>query len=173
MALGKRIKELIQSQGMSVKELSDISGVNYGALSSLIRRDSTSTNTENLNRIASALNVQVSELTGINPNVQAILDENPGIEKIDPEVVKLLHDNLYTWQNEQLYELFNKLNPAGKNYALQIIELLLKLSPAGQKFALETIELFSNQKVLQFSGRVNRERPTDQNNDDSDSEGSE
>ncbi len=64
MGLGKNIKSILDDKNMKVSELSKISGVPYGTLHAIIKRDSNGVKTETLKKICSALNVSIGELFG-------------------------------------------------------------------------------------------------------------
>ena len=114
MALGKRIKMILDRRGMSIKELSDLSGVNYGALSSLIRRDSESTNTDNLNRIADALDVDVVTLTGCDAYDSFFQESKDYLDK--------------ALQKSLLFH-FDQMNNVGKSCSIDVVQRLAATGP--------------------------------------------
>ncbi len=62
MGIGKRIQELCNMKGLSIRRLSIMANVPYSTLYSIIKRDSDGVDSETISRIAKALNVSVMEL---------------------------------------------------------------------------------------------------------------
>lgn len=62
MALGKNIETIMLEKGLNIAKLSEKSGVEYGALYSLIKRDSKSSNSDNIKKIATALEVPINDI---------------------------------------------------------------------------------------------------------------
>ena len=60
--IGKRIKELCEMRGLSIRKLSIMANVPYSTLYSIIKRDSDGVDSETISRIAKALNVSVMDL---------------------------------------------------------------------------------------------------------------
>lgn len=71
MGIGTNIKKILAIRNMTIKELSEKSGIPKNTLYSLTRRDSETTRSDYLNRIAAALGVGVEELISI-PTAQVI-----------------------------------------------------------------------------------------------------
>ena len=65
MGIGTNIKRLLAIKKMTIKELSQETGIPINTLYSITRRDSASTRTEYLGKIAKALNVGIDELINI------------------------------------------------------------------------------------------------------------
>ena len=66
MSYGARLKEILKEKNMSVKELSKKANINQSTLYTIIRRD-TSIRYDHAIRIASILDIDVSEICKINP----------------------------------------------------------------------------------------------------------
>ena len=64
MGLGIRIKEILKTRGLTIKELSQISGVSINTLYSITKRDNNMARYHIVHKIATALNMSVEELTG-------------------------------------------------------------------------------------------------------------
>lgn len=64
MGLGKNIKSILDDRNMKVSELSKKSGIPYGTLHAIIKRDSDGVKTETIKKICTALNVKIDELVG-------------------------------------------------------------------------------------------------------------
>lgn len=76
MGLGKNIRSILDDKNMKVSELSKLSGVPYGTLHAIIKRDSDGVKTETLKKICSALNVSIGELVGtieLPPHLSLVL----------------------------------------------------------------------------------------------------
>lgn len=62
MGIGKNLKELLKEKNLSIKELSKLSGVSVNTLYSITKRDPKAINIETVEKIASALKMDVSYL---------------------------------------------------------------------------------------------------------------
>ena len=86
MGIGTNMKRLLAVKKMTIKELSEKTGIPLNTLYSITRRDSNSTRSDYLRSIANALDVGIEELVSIQA-VQLIhglpaLDQ-PGVEIMD------------------------------------------------------------------------------------------
>lgn len=104
MGIGNNIKNILKSRSMSVTELANIARINRGILYEAIKRDSNYIRTENLEKIAAALNVSVAEL------------RDDSSDKPTDE------------QKEKLINNYYKLNEQGKNKLVERSEELAELS---------------------------------------------
>ncbi|MDO9492479.1 helix-turn-helix transcriptional regulator [Acetobacterium sp.] len=66
MGVGKNIKKILDNKGMRVSELAELTGVPYGTLHAMIKRDSDGINLKTLQNIAEALGLELSELTRVD-----------------------------------------------------------------------------------------------------------
>ena len=64
MGIGSNLKQILAVRSMTIKNLSEKSGIPVNTLYSLTRRDSETTRSDYLNRIASVLGVSVGEIIG-------------------------------------------------------------------------------------------------------------
>lgn len=64
MGLGVRLKEILKNQGLTIKELSKLSGVSINTLYSITKRDNNMARYDIVKKIAKALDISVEELTG-------------------------------------------------------------------------------------------------------------
>lgn len=62
MGFGKRLKEILKNKGITIKELSDMTGISINTLYSITKRDTTMPAREIIDKIAVALQVELSEL---------------------------------------------------------------------------------------------------------------
>lgn len=66
MGLGVRLKEILKKQGLTIKELSEMSGVSINTLYSITKRDNNMARYDIVDKIAAALGISIEELTGQN-----------------------------------------------------------------------------------------------------------
>lgn len=72
MGVGIRLKEILRSKKMTIKQLSEISGISANTVYSITKRDSERVDPIVLQSIADALGVPVSQLTGASLKVKDI-----------------------------------------------------------------------------------------------------
>lgn len=153
MGYGLRLKEILEEKNMSVRELAKMANINYNTLYAIIRRDA-SVRYDHAIRIASILDIDVSEICKINPydvgeTLPNLLNEYGGLltqvnknsyEKYRLDSVLNLFDykdfpkidqllcNFFTLSDEGRQELFNYisfLNVNKKDSAREEIKLNL------------------------------------------------
>ena len=108
MTVGERIKTLRKSKHMTQKQLADKLGVTYQAVQQIERKDNININT--LQKIASALNVPISELLKYSCN--AVFSEHN------------LQENACI---NELLTIFSNLNSLGQKVALERLQELTQL----------------------------------------------
>lgn len=95
MGYGTKLKELLKSKNITIKDLSIASGISINTLYSITKRDSNNVDTAILIRIANALNIDITELIdsdGCNPlNDFEILT---AYDKQQQELKKIISINL-------------------------------------------------------------------------------
>ena len=64
MAIGINLKTLLRDRGVTIKQLSEMSGISANTLYSITKRDPTRIDRLTLERICSTLNIAADELTG-------------------------------------------------------------------------------------------------------------
>ena len=64
MGIGARIKDIAKKQGLTLAQLSEMTGISVNTFYSMTSRDSDNIRPKNLKKIAEALNVSESELLG-------------------------------------------------------------------------------------------------------------
>lgn len=62
MGFGNKLKEVLKKKGITIKELSEISGISINTLYSITKRDTQMPDKEIVNKIADALGIDKSEL---------------------------------------------------------------------------------------------------------------
>lgn len=96
MGIGKRIQELCNMQGLSIRKLSIMANVPYSTLYSIIKRDSAGADGDTINRIAKALNVTVADI---------LIDVN--------EMVDILSQSI---TNERVQQLEEKIKSGAERW---------------------------------------------------------
>ena len=62
MGFGKRLKEILKNKGITIKELSDMTGISLNTLYSITKRDTSMPTREIIDKITAALQIELSEL---------------------------------------------------------------------------------------------------------------
>ena len=147
MGMGQVLKRLLNERNMTIKELSEITGISKNTLYAITKRDSLHVRAETIEKISKALNVPVAKLldwnsegkmseldriayqTAKNKNLPIEIQNSPvyTIEVIDHLVNAIQEDNprLYrTAPDSLLMQYYNALNPTGKAEAVTRVEEL-------------------------------------------------
>ena len=66
MGLGVRLKEILKAEGLTIKELSEMSGVSINTLYSITKRDNIMARYDIVKKIAETLHIDIEELIGQN-----------------------------------------------------------------------------------------------------------
>ena len=64
MGMGQILKDVLKEKGMTIKTLSDITGISKNTLYAITKRDSVNVRADNVEKIASALNISPAYLLG-------------------------------------------------------------------------------------------------------------
>lgn len=150
MGIGTNLKKILSDKNMTIKELSEKSGVSLNTLYSITKRDSNMSRYDIIEKIALTLNVTVKELTGYeidepNTDIQnarhhEIIKDNTIFKKRDKTLFESLTDlllyltQIYPTDDKtlEMNELFMQLNDSGQDKAIEQVELLTKI-PEYQK----------------------------------------
>lgn len=73
--LGKNIKEIREHKGISAYKLSQLSGVNQATISYLESGKRQNANSETVNKLANALNVEINDLYHLDDNESYIVSD--------------------------------------------------------------------------------------------------
>ena len=84
MGTGENLKRILSKKGMTIKGLSEISGVPLNTLYSITKRDSKNTRSATLQKIADALGVHISELSYHNVQYDDTVD--PRWSELDEKI---------------------------------------------------------------------------------------
>lgn len=155
MGLGTNLKKILKENNMTIKELSEKSGVSINTLYSITKRDSLMSRYDIIKKISSALEISTEELTGHiidesqtsikNARLYEVIKREKDFEPIDiqklsevisqstdfetekkiAEIVSGLIDN--ESKRVELNRLYNTLNNNGQDKALEQVELLTKI----------------------------------------------
>lgn len=79
MGLGTNLKKILKERNMTIKELSELSGISINTLYSITKRDSNMARYDIVKKISNVLNISVEELAGFR------IDESQG----DPKTARL------------------------------------------------------------------------------------
>lgn len=145
MGIGQRIKQISKEQGMTLKELSEKSGVSYNTIYSITKRDSERVQGSILQCISSVLGVSVSELIGsggasIDEVIGLIVDEYPKASfsrGIDEKSVRISLGVSEEKRKNSLLRYFGVLNAQGQTVAVDRVRELGKI-PEYQREQPET-----------------------------------
>lgn len=147
MGMGQVLKQLLNDQDMTIKELSEITGISKNTLYAITKRDSLHVRAETIEKISKALGVPVAKL--LDWNSEGKMSEIDRIayqtarsrdipieiqnaplytdEVIDRLVNAIQKDNprLYrTAPDSLLLQYYDELNPTGKAEAIKRVEEL-------------------------------------------------
>jgi transcriptional regulator with XRE-family HTH domain len=85
MGFGSKLKDLLNQRGMSIKELSEITGISINTLYSITKRDTRIPSEEILDKISEALKINKNELITldvITNEIHSLMDSMAESEKI-------------------------------------------------------------------------------------------
>lgn len=78
MGFGKRLKEILKNKGITIKELSDMTGISLNTLYSITKRDTSMPTREIIDKITVALQIELSELVtlgDISNDIFALMEQ--------------------------------------------------------------------------------------------------
>jgi transcriptional regulator with XRE-family HTH domain len=152
MGLGSEIKAALKERKMSIKELSERTGISLNTLYAITKRDSTNVNMDIIMKIAKELDMDISSML-MTPKLEKVIElfTGPGDQYIDifnkltndtSEKV-LLVPKAYNTQSEthteRLLYFFNLLDDSAKEIAINIMADLRPLNNDGLLKAQERI----------------------------------
>ena len=107
MGFGIRLKDILKQKGMSIKELSQISGISINTLYSITKRDTQIPSNEIVEKIVSALNIKESEL--LTPDVVSseIKNRLDNMEEIENDLRQKLYTIIEMLSADALGKLLN------------------------------------------------------------------
>lgn len=107
MGFGNKLKEVLKKKGITIKELSRLSGISLNTLYSITKRDTQVPDKDIIKKIAEALNINESELYTfeiLDAGIRKLLDEQKQNEE---NARRMLYELCPMLGIEALYELGN------------------------------------------------------------------
>lgn len=128
MAIGMNIKKIAKEKGMTLKEVSDKSGVSIHTLYAITKKDDVNVRYETLERIAEALDVGVR---AISPSAEFFMKMTEAIMR-DLDEMEYVEDSDPNMEHEgsifdRLEQCFNRLNEAGRKKLFEYAEDLVRI----------------------------------------------
>ncbi len=131
MGIGIKIKNILEQKGMTIKELSEKTGISINTLYGITKRDSKNVSQDTIKKIAQALEVNSLELLDIE-KIIALAEKAKDSGDIDSaEMLLNIGEHVYRKQynsKSRLLIAFDFLNETGQEKAIQYVEDLSKIS---------------------------------------------
>lgn len=105
MGFGKRLKEILKNKGITIKELSEMTGISINTLYSITKRDTLMPDIEIINKIVNALQIEKTELLTyevVSSNIRVLLEKEKEIEDSNRAI---LYEMTKMLNNEAILEL--------------------------------------------------------------------
>ena len=125
MGIGIRLKAILREKNMTIKQLSQESGVSLNTLYSITKRDSDNIDSIILQKISSALNISEEELTG----QLVVRISNVTVETENGECITASMNT----REGKLLKNFQALNPLGKDEVIRFSDILLEANKFRRK----------------------------------------
>lgn len=90
MGFGIRLKKILKDKGMTIKELSEATGISINTLYSITKRDTRAPSDEILFAISKALNIDASELLTLKEMEEKIIENQKNIEQTAKNIETIL-----------------------------------------------------------------------------------
>ena len=125
MGIGLRIKSILHDRKMTIKQLSEKSGVSINTLYSITKRDSDNVDPVILKKLSTALDISQDELLGR----LVISFSDVSIETEDGEIITASMDT----REGKLLSRFQALNELGKDEVIRYTDILLETNKYRKK----------------------------------------
>ena len=126
MGIGAKIKELIKTRNITIKQLAEITGIPVNTLYSIIKRDSERVRAETVQTLADALGVTPSYLLGFDDRIQAPDRFSPEeLAEIKEELWAAYKDASKETVERPLLSVFWRLNDKGQQKLIEYAEILV------------------------------------------------
>jgi len=125
VGIGLRIKSILHDRKMTIKQLSEESGVSINTLYSITKRDSDNVDPIILQKLSSALNVSQEELLGH----LVVYYSDVSVETEDGEILRA---SMNTREGKMLSR-FQALNELGKDEVIRYTDILLETNKYRRK----------------------------------------
>lgn len=148
MGIGTNLKEILKAKGITVKELSEKSGIPASTIYSIIKRDNNTVQTNILKKLIDTLDISTNDLIGtiewdvsnvvnlINKALPNDLEKFLSDQMIESEILN--SDN--PERHHLLIYYYNTLNQIGRNALVDILSNLISLNDEGNNEAAKRVE---------------------------------
>lgn len=140
MAIGIRLKEILKQKKMTVKQLSENSGVSENTLYGIIKRDNKTINPDIATKITTALEIKIADLMGISDYINSVENEIRQATNFYDYLASLGYIILEI-EHEESSTIYLKTSDKDIELNLDDIKLLKELEDSTGKDIKRTIEL--------------------------------
>lgn len=126
MGIGLKIKSILHDRKMTIKQLSEKSGVSINTLYSITKRDSDNVDAVILQKLSAALDVSQDELSG---RLVINLGSDVIVETEDGEYIRASTNT----REGKLLSRFQVLNELGKDEVIRYTDILLETNKYRKK----------------------------------------
>lgn len=126
MGIGLKIKSILHDRKMTIKQLSEKSGVSINTLYSITKRDSDNVDAVILQKLSAALDVSQDELSG---RLVINLGSDVIVETEDGEYIRASTNT----REGKLLSRFQALNELGKDEVIRYTDILLETNKYRKK----------------------------------------
>ena len=126
MGIGLKIKSILHDRRMTIKQLSEKSGVSINTLYSITKRDSDNVDAVILQKLSAALDVSQDELSG---RLAINLGSDVIVETEDGEYIRASTNT----REGKLLSRFQALNELGKDEVIRYTDILLETNKYRKK----------------------------------------
>ena len=135
MGVGENIKNCLSQKGMTIKWLSEETGIPINTLYSITKRDSKKVRNDMLESISTTLGVKSYELMGVQ-GAKPVAPDDPGLPSNNPPGP--LHDIEHEALKKGMNEDFERLNHKGQVEAAVRVNELTEIQRYKKEAADET-----------------------------------
>lgn len=145
MGMGQVLKQLLNDQNMTIKELSEITGISKNTLYAITKRDSLHVRTETIEKISKALGVPVAKLLDWNSEGKMSEIDRIAYQTARSRDIPIEIQNAPVYTDEVIDRLVNAIQKDNPNlYRTAPDSLLLQyydaLNPTGKAEAVKRVE---------------------------------
>ena len=182
MGIGKNLKELLKEKNISIKELSELSGISVNTLYSITKRDPKVVNSETIEKIASALEIPPSYLRlylAIDPDdIEQLHDENEKVNLFSKDIINDIENTIkrnkkHGWNSDLELDILRKTTiEAGEEQIRllpqnSLLKHYQKLNTQGKRKVVDYAEDMANIPKYQAQPEEQKESlPDDQEGND-------
>lgn len=107
MGFGNRLKEILKERGVTIKELSEMSGISINTLYSITKRDTQAPASDTIRKIADALGVDEADLLTLDDITQQVRSSLQDINDSEKRLRLKLSEISEMLNADALYELLS------------------------------------------------------------------